>query len=246
MFGIHLARLSPNRPSKQSLGTRAPIWINDNDVTRCQICHNRFRTNFIAMSRRHHCRSCGRCICGSCSTKKFILKYCNRDGEQRICDTCYTYFTDLKKPSFSFPKITRFPDRSILFGNFRLITHNSIVWIDLTQDFYLHIYPAKLDRVSDYSIHLTELRELTFNRDKRKFTLILTKDRTYKFLLEPNHHITYQTNDDLDDKLRNTTNRLLFYANLWHDSMQLARSRVVPLWYIKKRESVDSGFCANE
>lgn len=55
-------------PSEISL----PEWeLNTPD---CQICHKHF--NFFI--RRHHCRSCGRCICVHCCKKKhfFICHYC--------------------------------------------------------------------------------------------------------------------------------------------------------------------------
>ena len=64
---------SSDRSNHQSIGLHAPILVNDNDVTRCQICNIRFGSKLIS-SRRHHCRACGRCICSSCSTKKLILQ----------------------------------------------------------------------------------------------------------------------------------------------------------------------------
>lgn len=65
---VDLVRQNGIRSDEQQLGFRAPPWINDTDVTRCQNCHNRFPSALI-LSRRHHCRSCGHCVCGSCSSK---------------------------------------------------------------------------------------------------------------------------------------------------------------------------------
>jgi hypothetical protein len=33
----------------------------------------------------------------------------------------------------------------------------------------------------------------------------------------------------------------MFYTNLWFEAMQLARSTTLPDWYIRKRDSADSG-----
>lgn len=37
---------------------QAPIWIQDCDVTMCQICAAKFTVTF----RRHHCRACGKVL----------------------------------------------------------------------------------------------------------------------------------------------------------------------------------------
>eukprot|EP00158_Paraphelidium_tribonemae_P007602 Partr_v1_DN28296_c3_g1_i1_m75320 putative FYVE, RhoGEF and PH domain containing len=47
----------------------APVWIPDNAVNECMECLQ----EFTVMKRRHHCRSCGRVLCGNCSTKKTFL-----------------------------------------------------------------------------------------------------------------------------------------------------------------------------
>ncbi|KAI5959285.1 uncharacterized protein KGF55_005435 [Candida pseudojiufengensis] len=44
----------------------SPIWQNDNDVSECFLCQITF--NFF--NRRHHCRKCGRVVCGDCSNNK--------------------------------------------------------------------------------------------------------------------------------------------------------------------------------
>ena len=112
-FPVHSSDPYSNR---LEYGRRAPVWVNDNDVKRCQICHNRFGFSFI--SSRHHCRSCGRCICASCSTKKHVLKYCAEKGARRICDACYSYFNGNRKDFIPPTKQLRNPYRSILFGDF--------------------------------------------------------------------------------------------------------------------------------
>jgi len=229
---------------RQKIGIRAPILVYDIDVTRCQICHTRFGLKLIP-SGRHHCRSCGRCICGSCSTKKLILKYRHKDGEVRICDTCYTLATGINKQSISSIKITRNPNQTILFGDFRCISSNSIVWIELQEDCQLHIYNGKLDQVEDFSINLFELRDISLIQETR--TLILNgKDKRYKFSIELNHQIIFQKNHFIDENIKNTINKPLFYAKLWYDTMQTVRLKKLPLWYIRKRDSADSGISAVE
>lgn len=42
-------------------------------------------------NRRHHCRRCGRLVCGSCSTKKMVVEGC-RENPTRVCDQCYSYY----------------------------------------------------------------------------------------------------------------------------------------------------------
>ncbi|CAF4538087.1 unnamed protein product [Rotaria sp. Silwood1] len=234
-------RHSLNRPDEQQLGTRAPAWINDLDVTRCQNCNNRFRTTII-LSRRHHCRCCGRCICGSCSTKKLLLEYCKNDGEVRVCDTCYTHFTgtELNKNSSIWPKATRDIDRTVLFGDFRTVNSGTNIWIALQEDYQLHIYGAKLDQAEEYSIVLSDLIELHLESDIRTFTLRETT-KTHIFAIDSNHQTIYQKHELLDEKLKNSDNKLTFYTNLWYEAMRLARSTTLPEWYIRKRDSSDSG-----
>eukprot|EP00933_Yihiella_yeosuensis_P004236 TRINITY_DN108611_c0_g1_i1.p1 TRINITY_DN108611_c0_g1~~TRINITY_DN108611_c0_g1_i1.p1 ORF type:complete len:251 (-),score=31.06 TRINITY_DN108611_c0_g1_i1:172-885(-) len=52
--------LSPNNHGPSA---GRPVWTKDEDAPRCQLC----KSDFNLFTRRHHCRKCGRCICGSCS-----------------------------------------------------------------------------------------------------------------------------------------------------------------------------------
>ena len=196
------------------------------------------------LSRRHHCRSCGRCICGSCSTRKLTLLYCAKAGEQRICDSCYTHFTGLKKCVPSSQNVTRDPNKTILFGDFYCTSSKSTQWIDLTEDFQLYIYQAKLDQLAEFSIYLPDIRKISFIKETQTLTL-LGKDKTYKLSLELNHQLSYQKNDYIDETIKNTSNKTLYYANLWHDTMQMAHKKILPSWYIRKRDSADSGISDN-
>ena len=220
---------------------RAPAWISDMEVSRCQSCNNRFRSTMIS-SRRHHCRSCGHCICGSCSTKKLVLKYCKHEGEVRVCDTCYTHFTGtvLSKNTSIWPKPTREVDETILFGDFRTVNSGVSIWVALQEDFCLHVYTSRLDQAEEYAIRLPDLLELHRCKTTRIFT-IREMTKVHTFCLDANHQITYQRSDALDAKLADSTGKLNFYADLWYEAMEMARSLSLPTWYTRKRDSSDSG-----
>ena len=211
---MFLVRQSGTLRREEQLGIRAPAWVNDVDVTRCQNCNNRFRTSIIS-SRRHHCRSCGRCVCGSCSTKKLALEYLKNEGEGRVCDTCYTRFTGtvLSKNTSIWPKATREVDETVLFGDFRAVHSGSIVWIALQEDYQLHVYGGKLDQAEDYAIKLPELLEIQLESDTRTFTLRETT-KTHVFTIDSTHQMVYEKNDLLDQKLKNSDSKLTFYCNL--------------------------------
>ncbi len=234
-------RQSGHHRDEQQLGIRAPAWVNDVDVTRCQNCNNRFRTATIS-ARRHHCRSCGRCICGSCSTKKLTLEYCQNLGEMRVCDTCYTHFTGtvLSKNVSIWPKPTREVDETILFGDFRTINSGVLIWIALQEDYQLHIYGGKLDQAEEYAIKLPDLIDIQLETETRTFTLRETT-KTHIFTIDSSHQIIYEKTDLLDEKMKSSDTKLIFYTNLWFEAMQLARSTTLPDWYIRKRDSADSG-----
>lgn len=68
------------------LGKEAPIWIQDKRVTMCQACTAVFTVTF----RRHHCRACGKVVCGSCSENKAPLQYM-KFQTARVCDECHNY-----------------------------------------------------------------------------------------------------------------------------------------------------------
>ncbi|ODV84302.1 hypothetical protein CANARDRAFT_29187 [[Candida] arabinofermentans NRRL YB-2248] len=41
-----------------------PIWENDDDVLMCPLCNH----TFTFFNRKHHCRKCGKIVCGDCSS----------------------------------------------------------------------------------------------------------------------------------------------------------------------------------
>ncbi|XP_025106664.1 FYVE, RhoGEF and PH domain-containing protein 6-like isoform X3 [Pomacea canaliculata] len=66
------------------LGHKAPLWIPDARVTMCMLC----MTEFSITWRRHHCRACGRIICGNCSENRAPLRYLMYKPA-RVCDDCF-------------------------------------------------------------------------------------------------------------------------------------------------------------
>ncbi|CAI2367916.1 unnamed protein product [Moneuplotes crassus] len=55
-------------------------WEDDKDITNCTKCG----TKFWLLSRKHHCRICGKIFCGNCSKFSVLLK----GSKERSCLTC--------------------------------------------------------------------------------------------------------------------------------------------------------------
>jgi len=62
----------------------APVWTPDDEAKACQLCS----AEFTFFQRRHHCRACGRVICGGCSEHKTLLPAMSKDPV-RVCDHCF-------------------------------------------------------------------------------------------------------------------------------------------------------------
>lgn len=61
----------------------AGIWVKDEDVQGCMVCHK----VFSKLNRKHHCRCCGKVICSGCSEHKIRLKVGGQP--RRVCTPCY-------------------------------------------------------------------------------------------------------------------------------------------------------------
>ncbi|PCH34411.1 hypothetical protein WOLCODRAFT_95398 [Wolfiporia cocos MD-104 SS10] len=88
------------KPSRGKVDHFVPaIWIPDGKTQSCMRCGRTFGWR----RRRHHCRLCGRCVCGSCSGKTFYILGDNAKDAQkpaRACDACYeTVFPLLDTPT---------------------------------------------------------------------------------------------------------------------------------------------------
>ncbi|KAI0640206.1 hypothetical protein C8Q77DRAFT_118740 [Trametes polyzona] len=75
------------------------VWVPDGKTESCMRCGRTFGWR----RRRHHCRLCGRCVCGSCSSKTFFIVDPNaKDSSKsaRACEACYdTVFPLLEQPT---------------------------------------------------------------------------------------------------------------------------------------------------
>ncbi len=71
-------------------------WKPDSYSAVCMLC----KTAFGIFTRIHHCRLCGRLVCGTCSAYKIVIPLGvgpNGGGEQRACKPCRLSLTDYVK-----------------------------------------------------------------------------------------------------------------------------------------------------
>jgi len=81
-FGDQNARTEIQQKMLAAL-PKPPTWLPDSALDHCQIC----KTTFTTKNRRHHCRNCGRLVCGKCSpNKKNIPKWDLKSV--RVCFMC--------------------------------------------------------------------------------------------------------------------------------------------------------------
>jgi len=83
---------SDTAANQNKLETCGEVNCYDHHGSRCEKCS----TKFTFMNRRHHCRSCGACVCHSCSPYKVFLENPivgpgegKRAGARRVCQHCY-------------------------------------------------------------------------------------------------------------------------------------------------------------
>lgn len=75
-------------------------WTRDEEAAYCMCCK---RSVFTMLTRRHHCRRCGRVICHSCSTHRLTIPKLYADVLVRVCDDCFKQ-TDERKSAAKFVK----------------------------------------------------------------------------------------------------------------------------------------------
>ena len=77
------------------------VWVSDKKVKKCMM--NDCESSFTLTNRRHHCRNCGKCICGKCSKEKAIL---NMEKPERVCSMCYRKLGgNADNPATKIPKL---------------------------------------------------------------------------------------------------------------------------------------------
>ncbi|XP_064115682.1 pleckstrin homology domain-containing family F member 2-like isoform X5 [Macrobrachium nipponense] len=73
------------KSGKKAAETHAAVWVPDSETQVCMHCK---KSQFTLINRRHHCRKCGRVVCGPCSSKKVILSH-QSNKPLRVCLTCH-------------------------------------------------------------------------------------------------------------------------------------------------------------
>ncbi|EDR24750.1 A kinase anchor protein, putative [Entamoeba dispar SAW760] len=71
-----------NPPSESIL---RPFWQEDKSTDTCGICG----ASFGLITRRHHCRRCGKVFCGSCCVDSVLMKDLGFDRPERVCKSCF-------------------------------------------------------------------------------------------------------------------------------------------------------------
>ncbi|XP_062584774.1 FYVE, RhoGEF and PH domain-containing protein 4-like isoform X2 [Saccostrea cucullata] len=149
---VRLTELPPcngGEVTESDLGNVAPHWIKDDEVSMCQLCSK----SFTALKRRHHCRACGRVVCGKCSSKKSNLAYDN-NKPNRVCDKCFHILknVDGKDVGMKAPKGVRkmnANDPSILSGYLNKSMDRGKTWTKrwfvVTKDFAMFEFKAHQD-----------------------------------------------------------------------------------------------------
>lgn len=71
-------------------------WIADDETSHCMCCK---RQKFSLLTRRHHCRRCGRVVCSSCSDHRAEIGGIYSNLMVRVCMECYQQIDVVKKRS---------------------------------------------------------------------------------------------------------------------------------------------------
>ncbi|ELT95451.1 hypothetical protein CAPTEDRAFT_175974 [Capitella teleta] len=80
--GLRIVALNEGMQSPLLLAE--PPWVPDKECPQCLSC----TVKFDFLHRRHHCRRCGRCFCGSCSNNNIVLHRMCFVDPVRHCKDC--------------------------------------------------------------------------------------------------------------------------------------------------------------
>ncbi|KAM7536076.1 hypothetical protein Aperf_G00000089382 [Anoplocephala perfoliata] len=64
---------------------RPGYWQPDEECISCAVCNSKFGARLAI----HHCRMCGRGVCGPCSTRQKPVPQRGLDWPSRVCDRCF-------------------------------------------------------------------------------------------------------------------------------------------------------------
>ncbi|EFA79388.1 pleckstrin domain-containing protein [Heterostelium album PN500] len=79
--------------------TEVPVWVPDKEANKCMFCND----HFTVINRRHHCRNCGKVVCGSCSPGKKLLPHVKKHKPVRVCLFCFDFISMNEKKDESSP-----------------------------------------------------------------------------------------------------------------------------------------------
>ena len=86
---IQTARSNEELPGDYEKGLKfSAAWVED--TPDCNDC----KRNFTLLVRRHHCRNCGKCVCGSCCVEKVRMMEVDANKFQKVCNACAAEFKE--------------------------------------------------------------------------------------------------------------------------------------------------------
>ena len=74
----------------------APVFTPDDAATQCERCESSF---VLFFNPRHHCRACGKLVCGACSASKAPLWRGVAAPVERVCKPCFATLSSLLRAS---------------------------------------------------------------------------------------------------------------------------------------------------
>jgi hypothetical protein len=99
-------------------GRRMVVWEPDDWSNECHDCNQRFTW----YRRRHHCRSCGKLFCHTCTNQRILLKQVNMHNKVRVCEKCADLNQDSQPPDV----ITIRHTRTWSFSQFACVSDHSV------------------------------------------------------------------------------------------------------------------------
>ncbi|XP_057586671.1 zinc finger FYVE domain-containing protein 21 isoform X2 [Hippopotamus amphibius kiboko] len=79
-----LRMVPEHRAFGSPFGLEEPQWVPDKECPRCMQCD----TKFDFLTRKHHCRRCGKCFCDKCCSQKVALRRMCFVDPVRQCAPC--------------------------------------------------------------------------------------------------------------------------------------------------------------
>ncbi|ELU06337.1 hypothetical protein CAPTEDRAFT_224846 [Capitella teleta] len=176
------------RPPPLQLGKEAPVWVHNSQVSMCMLCARAF----TAFRKKHHCRACGRVLCGQCSLHTARLEFDDM-REHRVCDECYLALTDnAMKTVLSGQHFKARSNELSRYSGYVLITTDPTKtwvrrWIEVHEGGVLYSFKAQQDICPLHSLSLAtcDIHLCALNNDPTTRLIKLLADTKVYFLKEP-------------------------------------------------------------